>query len=287
MNALLSSVVLTLLLSAVRRGGLRSRGAWFSERSPSAERETSGSETPRVSHDGFRALFAPLKRASWKRRLLPAIVIFHLISRIRLPRVVRYNPIYRTLFGPNLFGPRLPALQRSLAGPSTLLRAAVPLTFKLVRLPLRAFGWKTALLVYLAVVFLSRRRRAATRRAFGRGAVRLSTLLAQSVPVDLAQAYATTALARAKEAAHFTLALLVAILRAQLESLEASANPGETATSEAQAEDATYEMVSPVVPAAAGGSADASTSSISVPGAAEETSGLRARHVAGGVSSEN
>ncbi|KAJ7509487.1 hypothetical protein B0H11DRAFT_1250636 [Mycena galericulata] len=284
-STLFISGVLTVLVA----GPLRLRRSIGRTSTPETETETehSGPQTtsiPPFAAQGppggrttaFRDFSSPFKHVSRKRRLFAVIVIGHLISRIRLPRVVRHSLIYRTLFGTRLFGPRPPPLQRALAFPSIIVRTVSWLPFKLALLPFRILGWNIPLLVCISLLIASPRLRAAARRALARGALRLSNRVAQSAPVAFAlnlpwKAYTAAALAAGKEA----IIVLVAFLRAQLEDLEAKVEQAAEAadTAQTQDEDAkTYEMVPPVVPDDVSGSTGVSASM-----SGEET--LRARNV--------
>ncbi|KAJ7655818.1 hypothetical protein DFH06DRAFT_1412866 [Mycena polygramma] len=301
-TTLLSSVLVTLLANGALR--LRHSGDWLNTvRTPAAEAHQEVSDanpnppkrraprmTPAVlvaTKKIFRTLLAPLGR-SWKARILTTIILFDAISRIRLPRVVRYNLIYRTIFGASLFGPRRAHwLQRALSRPFALLRTVfwvVPvLGINIARLPLRIFGWKLplAMCILLLVRFRSK---GFARRGLKRAAVVLSTAVGSGVTLVMRseaaaklrdvpwKAYTATAMAYA-QVVRTVLTALVAFLRAQLEELEET--PATPAGAGSHAEDATYEMVnvSPV------DTTPEPVDSILVPGASVEVTTLRARRI--------
>ncbi|KAJ6472684.1 hypothetical protein C8R47DRAFT_1145872 [Mycena vitilis] len=299
-TTLLSSVLLTLLVNGALH--LRHSGDWFDTvRTPTtaeARQEVSDASsnppkrraprmTPAVlvaTKKIFKTLLAPLGR-SWKARILTTIILFDAISRIRLPRVVRYNSIYRTVFGANLFGPRRAHwLQRALSRPFALLRTvfwvAPVLGIHIVRLPFRILGWKLPLAICI-LVLVRFRSKGFTRRGLKRAAVVLSTAVGSGATLVLHseaaaklrdvpwKAYTATAMAYG-EVVRTVLTALVAFLRAQLEELE------ETPATPSHAEDATYEMVS-VAPV---DTTIEPVGCIRVPGASVEVSTLRARRIA-------
>lgn len=293
-TTLFSSFLVTLLVSSAFH--LRNSGSWFKGHNTSdSEIHSEPNSVPSqnrvpyatpATNSAFRTLFSPFKRGSWKVRILTALILHDAISRIRLPRVVRYHPIYRTLFGVKLFGRRRSSnwLVRSFSLPFAILRT--PLWA--ARVPFKIFGWKAPLAIYLILLLLSPRLRAAARRRIVWLVIRLSAaagsaagVAVRSEPVTMVRdlpwkAYTATALAYG-QIVHTVLAALVAFLREQLEMLEEKAQPAAPvptvpvppAQSQSQSEDATYEMVSPIVP------------SDPVPGASVEMSTLRARKVSG------
>ncbi|KAJ7199622.1 hypothetical protein GGX14DRAFT_572654 [Mycena pura] len=230
-----------------------------------------------AGNKAVNAVLSPLRRIGRRKktsRLLILILLSEAISRLHLPRAVRYNLIYRTIFGPQLFGPgRRHPLQWILSRPFFLLRTVrfVPiLCVGLVQLPLRIVGWKAPLAIYLTLFVLSPRTRGSTRRAIARLSVRVSTavttavvLVWQAVLRDRTWNTAAAAADYAKEAARAILVVFVAFLRTQLEKLEEQPTPA--AAVPAQAEEATYEMimVPPAVPVEASGSASGSGSQAS------------------------
>ncbi|KAJ7114906.1 hypothetical protein C8R44DRAFT_795042 [Mycena epipterygia] len=303
----MSTALLSFLVLAVFAAGLvclPSNGMWSSTSTSSIDGQSPSSpnlrdiavELSSGVKNAFRPIFSPLKRGL-KARLLRTLVICDLISRIRLPRHVRHNFLYRALLGPTLFAPGgRHILQRALALPFSILRAAVwfmpSLALRLVRLPFILFGWKTPLAVYLILLLLSPCLRVASQRAFSRVVIRVSTVadagtmaILQSPPVVRVRelpwkAYATVALTIAEESVHG----LLAFLRAQLEEGPAVSVPIEAVsppTEPSPSEDAAYEMVSSVIPTDASGSMGGVSTSLSV---SEDTVELRARKVAEAIS---
>ncbi|KAJ6589256.1 hypothetical protein B0H19DRAFT_1248814 [Mycena capillaripes] len=304
-TTLLSSILMTLLAAgALRlrnpRGLLRGVNISTPEEPSEANPTLPKSGVPLVvpeilstTKDALKTLLCPLKGIrSWKARILAVILMCDAISRIRLPRVVRYNPIYRTLFGASLFGPHRSAhfLQRTLARPFTILRAVlwvVPtLCIYIAQMFLR-FGWKLPLTVYLIVFFLSPRFRAATRRGLGRAAILISTAMGSAAMVVLRsepvtrlrdmpwKAFTATAIVYG-QFLHTVLTALVAFLRTQLEELEEK--PAASVSGQLQQEDpdsdATFEMVAPVV------------DPVPVPEQSVEKSTLRARKISAAAPEE-
>ncbi|KAJ7176116.1 hypothetical protein C8R43DRAFT_554564 [Mycena crocata] len=329
-TAVSSLFILTLIAGAAF--GLRKRGFTQDGSSASASELTTQPTTPsdpRSPPVSPRAAIATakrilnavvrrfLKRGSWKTRLLAGILVADLISRIRLPRVVRYNFFYRIFLGASLFGPRRNhPFQRTLGRPFRTISGAAWLARRVglgaVFLPARLFGWKAPLMVYLTLLAFSPRVRAHARRnisclayrawaAAGAGTTAiLRSETAQQV-LDLPwKAYTETVLACTKEIAYSTLALLIAFLRTQLEQLEEStveAPPAEAESAPAaqesvppatdkstpestpsQAEESTYEMVAPVLIADTAGST-------AVP--EDSTQSFRARRIPTGVSEDH
>ncbi|KAF7290314.1 hypothetical protein HMN09_01289400 [Mycena chlorophos] len=87
-----------------------------------------GTQAPSAAADPI-AEPAPVKgRLSWSRRAriyMPLALIGEAVSRFRLPRVIRYSLVYRTLLGEKLFGPqgqREHPLQFLLALPYSIFR---------------------------------------------------------------------------------------------------------------------------------------------------------------------
>ncbi|KAJ7675197.1 hypothetical protein B0H17DRAFT_1081402, partial [Mycena rosella] len=270
-STLVSSVVVTTLAGGLLQ--LRHR-----EISPA-----DGSPPRHASHipakKAFSALFSPLKRGGWKLRALAVLIVWDLVSRIRLPRVVRYHPIVHAIFGRR----RHTTLLRRIFSRTFAVRGA---GLKLARLPLRLVGWKTILAASLVLFVLSPRLRIAARRASTRIALRVSAAtgagvleLLRSAPMAAVfaqpwKAHTATAISSSRQVAYTALAALVAFLRAQMDQLEdksVAISPAEQPQPEL---DATYEMVSSVIP---GGVVGSTAVSVSLSGDAAET--LRERKV--------
>ncbi|KAJ7016222.1 hypothetical protein C8F04DRAFT_1202910 [Mycena alexandri] len=241
-TTLFSSLVLTFLVagairlrSARRLGRSTSRRAAHTETpeatsAPSKRRRFPG--IPGMRSGAFRRSLGFHRRGSWKARALLLFVLCDAVSRIRLPRVVRYSFLYLTLFGATLFGPRRTHfLQRGLSLPFALLRSAVwllPSTgLKVARAPFRLFGWKAPLTIYLVLLLLSPRLRASTRGRIAHAAKRLGTATGRAAMVVLRseqvamvrelpwKAYVAAAL----EYAQAVLAVLIEFVRVQIEQL--------------------------------------------------------------------
>ncbi|KAJ7186582.1 hypothetical protein C8R46DRAFT_1341951 [Mycena filopes] len=237
-TTLFSSLVLTFLVA----GAIRLRTARRLARSSSRRRataaqaahtdETSEAAPPtskRRRIPGFPGRFRPTlgglhRRGSWKARVLVLLVLCDAVSRIRLPRALRYTFLYRTLFGATLFGPRRTHfLQQLLAAPFALLRVPLKLA---VWVPLRVFGWKAPLVLYLVLLVLSPRMRGKTRGKMAGGLRRLWRTAGGSEQVARMRglpwkAYTATAL----EYTRAGLTALIEFLRVQLEQLEDKAQP--------------------------------------------------------------
>ncbi|KAJ7472578.1 hypothetical protein FB451DRAFT_299451 [Mycena latifolia] len=275
-SALASSVVVTALAAEM----LRLRRSGISPIDSSA----SDTNTARLRF--------PRKRGGWKRRALAALVVFlvwDVVSRIRIARIMRSRTIpdalSRAIFG---YRHRPALLRRILTVPVSALKLVwLPLRLlaSVARLPFRLFGGKMIIVVALILLVTSPRLRAAARRTLARAALRVSTaagagglVLLQSAPAAAVRAlpwtaYTSATLAGGKQITYRALAALVAFLRAQLEQLEDKAPASRSAPS---SEEASYEMVSPIIPAGASGS-----TAVSMPGDTAETSTLRERKVVG------
>ncbi|KAJ6595523.1 hypothetical protein DFH09DRAFT_1134870 [Mycena vulgaris] len=309
LSVVLSTTLVSSAVTAALGAGLlriRSLGLWISDHrsaTRTAEGQLQGAAPgPHVqpvaskaiftTKQAVRAIFPRLKGAGWKARILAVTLFCELISRIHLPRVVRHNPIYRTIFGAALFGPRRSHIfQRALSRPFAILRAGSwvgpTLGFKLVRLPFRLFGWKAPLIAYMLLLILSPRLRGAARRALARVSVRLfdtaaagAIVILDSAPVAAAldlpwKEYTTTAFACGKDIMHTALAALLGFLRAQLEQMEERA-PQPAPAPQSPSEDSTYEMVPAVAPRSPAASASGMTA-----GGTSTGKNLRARNISG------
>ncbi|KAJ6595527.1 hypothetical protein DFH09DRAFT_1134882 [Mycena vulgaris] len=272
-----SSAVTAALGAGLLR--IRSPGLWISDHR-SATRTTEGqlqgaapgphvqpvaSKAIFTAKQAVRAIFPRFKGAGWKARLLAVTLFCELISRIHLPRVVRHNPIYRTIFDAALFGPRRSHIfQRALSRPFAILRVGSwvgpTLGFKLVKLPFRLFGWKAPLIAYMLLLLLSPRLRGAARRVLARASVRLfdaaasgAIVILNSAPVavalDLPWKYTATAFTCGKD---------------------------PSPAPQFPSEDSTYEMVRAVSPTSPAASASGMTA-----GGTSTGENLRARNVSG------
>ncbi|KAJ7820355.1 hypothetical protein B0H14DRAFT_3876334 [Mycena olivaceomarginata] len=175
LTALFSSVVITLLAVGVLHlcnpsGAFKAHPTSTSD--TPADTSDPTSTLPKNRFSWIKAIFSAtnsttstlsplLSRGSRKIRLLALVLICDAISRIRLPQFVRYNLIYRTLFGTSLFGPRRSShfLQRALSSPFRILRnvvwAVLALGVNIAAVPFHLFGWKAALAMYIILFILS------------------------------------------------------------------------------------------------------------------------------------
>ncbi|KAJ7728003.1 hypothetical protein DFH07DRAFT_223888 [Mycena maculata] len=225
---LLSSVVLTLLTTAALRLRPQMMRFWAKIPSPFPTKDTRPQPTqvPLTTPQ----LSTPLQRGRWKPRLSVALLV-PVVTRLHLPRVMRYHPIYRTLLGSHFLGPRpwrppqlivhsnaASAYHRGASAyPAALAyaqerREPFPLGKTILRMPVGLSGWKTPLLVCAVLLVMSPRLRAASRR----GVLRVSTVvgiglgnLAHCAPV-----YVWKACAAAPFAAAQTPATVLAVLPA-------------------------------------------------------------------------
>ncbi|KAJ7767004.1 hypothetical protein DFH07DRAFT_335359, partial [Mycena maculata] len=299
LTTLFSSAMLTLLVAGALR--LRTSRTWFSDfrTSTTVETEDAGiNATPHrrgprfrrarpftTARDAFRGFFSPFKRGGYKTRLLALILVADLVSRIRLPRVVRYSPIYRTLLGASLFGPRHHAhfLPYILSRPLAILRAVVWVVPGFcVRLHFKMSRWSPLgpIILYSLVFLLSPRLRKAALRIISRAAMGLFAAACVGADIVAHSDVVASAVARGKELVQSTFPLVIAFLRAVLENLEkelkteaeTEAESAPVPSAPAQGEDATseYDMVSPLDAGGAGGSTAV---------AGEVAGTLRSRHV--------
>ncbi|KAJ7461855.1 hypothetical protein B0H11DRAFT_2056344 [Mycena galericulata] len=169
--ALLASVILTLLGTGASRlctlllVALSGTSGFTSRTDNSDAKPVPEAPTPSVFTEALCAETKDVfQGGNWKGPVA-IIVISDILSRLTLPRVIRYSAIYRTLFGPRLFGPRhthTHVLQRTLSLPSRIIARegrAAPVEI---------------LMLLTAALILSPRLRAAARRLIARGAMLLS-----------------------------------------------------------------------------------------------------------------
>ncbi|KAJ7769343.1 hypothetical protein B0H16DRAFT_1686164 [Mycena metata] len=241
-TTLFSSLVLTFLVAgAIRLRSARHLAHQTVRRAAHDQTETPEASSappkrrrfPGIPGMRFRRSLGFHRRGSWKARALLLFILCEAVSRIRLPRVVRYTFLYRTLFGATLFGPRRTHfLQRGLSLPFILMRGALwmlPSTgLKVARAPIRLFGgWKAPVTIYLVLLLLSPRLRAAARsrlahtgRHLGAAAGRAARTVLRSEQVARVyglpwKAYVATAL----EYAQVVLTLLIEFVHVQLAQL--------------------------------------------------------------------
>ncbi|KAF8144920.1 hypothetical protein K438DRAFT_1992287 [Mycena galopus ATCC 62051] len=262
---LLTSLFSSALITLLGTGALRlNPGGWFKAHRTSQLSAPSDTSDPTLTPPTTQlpwkmpvipasTILSLLTRVGWKIGLLVVVLLSEGISNIRLPWHVRNHFIYRSLFGAGLFGPRHSAhfLGRVLSLPARIVRKLPWIVILIVTAPFQLLGWKFALALYLILANASR------SRAFVRGkTIRVVAVagLAVTAAVDVLRSQRVTEFRDLLwKWVHQALSAPIVFLRTELERLEAStqkpmqSEAEDTPPQQSQPEEATYEMVSPIV----------------------------------------
>ncbi|KAJ7267974.1 hypothetical protein C8J57DRAFT_1469338 [Mycena rebaudengoi] len=210
---------------------------------------------PTTAKRWMRILTFPIRKMGWKSRLLTFLVARHILQRTRLfPRVVRYHPIYRLIFGTPR--PRkdffMTLLTLVFVPFNMVFRAARAVTLTTIAVPIALLrglfrvvpgGWMKFIVLAVVLLRLSPKLRWATVRLRGMVVSNWFSIVRSFSRLVLAELDGSSAFEDFKKIAYTTLSTLLAFLRALLDKFEDKAE----VSSGAHPAEETAEMVSPPV----------------------------------------